>query len=82
MSATQNVLKALENGEELTTKQISARYGVVNPRVVINALRNDGHAIYLNEKVNSKGKTMRKYRLGTPSKAMVAAAASAGFFSS
>ena len=82
MTKKTRVLEALVKGEELTAKQISSRYSVVSARGVISALRQDGHAIYLNERTNSKGKTTRKYRLGSPSKSMVAAAASAGFFAS
>ena len=72
-TATDKVLGALENGQELTAKQISARYKVSNPHNVIHSLRNKGYAIYLNDRTNSKGKTTKKYRLGTPSGSMIAA---------
>lgn len=82
MTVKSRVLDALSKGEELTAKQISSRYSVVSPRGVISDLRKDGYAIYLNERTNSKGRTTRKYRLGSPSKSMVASAAAAGFFAS
>ena len=74
MTKTDSVLAALQNGEELTAAQIKARFAVGNPHEVIRSLRESGHAIYLNARTNSKGEVTQKYRLGTPSRAMVAAA--------
>jgi hypothetical protein len=47
-------------------------FGVGNPSATINELRNEGHAIYLNTRINSNGKKVSFYRLGTPTKRMVA----------
>lgn len=74
MSKTASILSALQNGEELTAAQIKARFSVGNPHEVIRSLREKGHAIYLNERTNSKGEYTQKYRLGTPSRRMVALA--------
>lgn len=74
MTQTATVLNALKNGEELTAKQIAARYSVGNPYEVVRTLREQGYAIYLNSRKDSKGRVTNKYRLGTPSRAMVAAA--------
>lgn len=77
------VLAALSTGDELTAKQIRSRFGFSTTnsvRAVISQLRRDGNAIYLNERTNSKGETTQKYRLGAPSRSMVAAAAQAGYF--
>ena len=71
---TQRVADALENGASLTAKQISARYGVKNVRAVISKLRSEGYSIFLNKRVSSfDGETYMKYRLGTPTRATVAA---------
>ena len=68
------VAYALINGAELTAKQISARYGVANVRAVISQLRSEGYAIFLNKRVSSfDGEVYSKYRLGTPTRATVAA---------
>jgi len=64
---------ALLAGRELTAKQISAQFGVVSPRSVISAVRQRGNAVYLNKRTDTKGRVTRKYRIGTPSKAVVAA---------
>lgn len=73
MSKKARVLEALQTGEQFTAKQIAARFNVKNPREVVRSLRADGFAIYSNERTNSKGQTKSFYRLGTPTRAMVAA---------
>jgi LEA14-like dessication related protein len=77
-TATTRVLTALESGQELTAKQIAARYKVSNPYSVIHYLRNKGYAIYLNNRKNASGVETKKYRLGTPSRSMLAKWAAKG----
>jgi predicted transcriptional regulator len=74
MTKTESLLVALQNGEEFTVAQIRDRFGTGNPREVIRSLREKGFAIYLNDRKNSKGEVVTKYRLGKPSRKMVAAA--------
>lgn len=69
----QALLKALKNGEQLTAKQITARFGIANPTATVSDLRFSGYAVYGNKRTNSKGQTTTKYRLGTPSREVVAA---------
>ena len=73
MSKTARILEALMGGEELTAKQMKARFSVGNPAEVVRQLRFKGFAVYTNPRTNSKGKTKNFYRLGTPSRAVVAA---------
>ena len=73
MTQTATVLNALMQGEELTAKQIAARYSVGNPHEVIRQLREQGYPVYLNKRTNSKGNTTNKYRLGNPTRAIIAA---------
>jgi chemotaxis receptor (MCP) glutamine deamidase CheD len=75
MTKTEKLKTALVSGEKLTAKQISARFGLKNPHEAIRQLRNEGICVYSNEAVLATGKQVVKYRVGTPSKAMVAAAA-------
>ena len=70
---TEKVINALESGVELTAKQITARYGVANPRAVISSLRMQGYPVSLNQRTNSFGETYSKYRLGTAPRSVVAA---------
>ena len=68
------VIAALESGVELTGKQIESRYNVGNARALISSLRMQGYPVYLNKRVSTyNGETYSKYRLGTPSRAVVAA---------
>lgn len=67
------VLNALTEGQALTSKQIKARFGAGNPQAVIQSLRFSGFPIYLNTHKDTKGRVTKKYRLGTPSRAIIAA---------
>ena len=73
MSKTNKVLEAFKNGEELTAAQITSRYGIANPHDAVHNLRNSGYAVYLNTKKNSKGQSVSKYRLGNPTRKVIAA---------
>lgn len=83
-SAIDRVYEALVvKGEELTAKQIAARYNVANPYNPVYILRMEGFPIYLNTRTNSKGRVTQKYRYGTPSRKVIAAgyqALAAGLF--
>ena len=68
---TDKLLGALQNGSEISTSQAISRFGFASPNSVTSAVRNlreNGFAVYANI-VN--GTT--KYRIGTPSRAVVAA---------
>ena len=68
------LLEALKNGEELTAKQITSRFGIANPTATVSDLRiRGGFAVYANKRTNKRGETFTKYRLGTPTRAVVAA---------
>ena len=74
VTKTAKVIAALESGTELTGKQISARYGVKNARALISSIRMQGYPVYLNKRVSTfDGETYSKYRMGTPTRAVVAA---------
>ena len=68
------VLEALQSTNRgLTAAQIEARFGVGNARSTVSALRMKGFAIYANQHTDTKGRTKTFYRLGTPSRRVVAA---------
>lgn len=74
VSKSVKLITALKAGEQLTAKQIAARFGIGNPTATVSDLRlRGGFAIYANPKQNAKGQTVTRYRLGTPTKAVVAA---------
>tara|TARA_B100001287_G_scaffold80031_1_gene66661 strand:+ start:142 stop:393 length:252 start_codon:yes stop_codon:yes gene_type:complete len=64
-----SVLTALKNGQQLTSAQISSKFKAGNPQAVIQSLRFAGYPVYLNTTKTGA----RKYRLGSASRAVVAA---------
>ena len=67
------VLAALESVEKgLTAKQIEARFGG-NATATVSDLRFKGFHIYANKHTDSKGRTKTFFRLGTPSRKVLAA---------
>lgn len=74
MNTTTRLLTALQTGEELTARQIEARFRVASGRGLVHKLRTQGYPIYLNRRTNSKGEVTQKYRLGTPTRTMIATA--------
>lgn len=81
LSAKQKMLAALKQTEgynTFTTKQAQRRFGIQNVSARIEELRKEGNVIYTNTKVVD-GQKVAFYRMGTPTKAMVQAALSAGY---
>jgi predicted transcriptional regulator len=70
---TGKLLTALQEGEALSEGQIRVRFGLKNPRASVSNIRHSGYAVYANQHKDSKGKTVTKYRLGKPSREIVAA---------
>mgnify|MGYP003314116261 CR=1 FL=1 len=67
------VLSALQEGRTLSSAQIKSFFGAGNPQAVIQSLRFKGFPIYLNTVTDTKGRSRNVYRLGTASRAVVAA---------
>ncbi len=70
---TGRLLTALQNGEALTEGQIRVRFGLKNPRASVSDIRMSGFAVYANQHKDTKGRVTTKYRIGRPSRAIVAA---------
>ena len=62
-------------GRQATAKQMGAWYGASSATVAarVSELRSAGYAVYANKKTDTKGRTSTFYRVGTPTKAVVAA---------
>jgi len=70
----ERVLEALQTGTKgLTAAQIESRFSVGNARATVSSLRMQGYAIYANRHTDTKGRTKTFYRVGTPSREIVAA---------
>ena len=61
-------LNALLRGESVTWKQAQSKFNLSSPRAVVDKIREEGHCVYIN-----KNKSGTYYRIGTPSKAIIAA---------
>jgi len=68
ISKKQKVLNLLTKGENVAWTTIQKRFDLESPRAMIDTLRAEGYMIYGN-RVNGK----KYYRLGTPTRAIVAA---------
>ena len=68
LSKKQKVLNLLSKGENVAWKTIQNKFELESPRSMVDTLRAEGYMIYGN-RVNGK----KYYRLGTPTRAIVAA---------
>lgn len=74
MTKQDKLIEALRSGEQLTAKQMKQRFGIANPTATVSDLRlRSGFAVYANQHTDTKGRVTTKYRLGRPSRAVVAA---------
>jgi ABC-type arginine transport system ATPase subunit len=67
-SKTQRVLELLETGKSVSWKTLRTRFDLTSPRAMVDKLRAEGNMIYINKTAQGTF-----YRLGTPSKAIIAA---------
>ena len=79
-SQAKKVISALQATDKgLTANEMKNRFGVTNARALVTNLRQSGFAIYLNKTPNyvdrngNERKGVSRYRLGTPSRAIIAA---------
>lgn len=68
-------------GAELTASQIRSMFKLSNPTAAVSELRRRGVCVYANPSTLYDGTPTTKYRVGMPSRNLVAFAAAAGFFS-
>ena len=74
MTHTAKVLRHLLKGNTLTAAEIAGKFGAGNPTEVIRQLRVKGYAVYSNKSKLWDGTSTTKYRIGRPSRKMVALA--------
>ena len=74
-SLKSKILDTLKGGNQVSAKQFAARYGTTTATVSARVadLRSEGYSIYNNLHTDAKGRQTNKYRMGTPSRATVAA---------
>lgn len=74
MSKTAKLESYLNNGGVVTARQITGMFGLKNPARAINYLRSRGVCVYSNPTTLSTGERVVKYRVGRPTRRMVAIA--------
>lgn len=76
MNVKEKILKFLSKDSTyntLTVAQARARFHIQNVTARIDELRKEGHSIYTNKKHLGNGRVITFYRLGQPTKQVVAA---------
>ena len=68
LTKKQKVLNLLSTGRPVTWTRLRNKFDLTSPRAMVDTLREEGHMVYINQ--TSNGTT---YRLGTPTKAILAA---------
>jgi hypothetical protein len=68
MSKTQKVLNLLNKGEAVSWTVLRNKFDLISPRAMVDKLRSQGNMIYINK--SAKGTS---YRIGSPTKAIIAA---------
>jgi len=69
LTKRQKVINLLSKGKNVTWKTLRTKFDLTSPRAMIDTLRREGLCIYENK--TAEGKVA--YRMGTPSKSVVAA---------
>jgi predicted RNA-binding protein (virulence factor B family) len=72
-SKTYRLFTALQSGERITASQATKRFGIKNVSAEVSRIRQNGFAVYADQRVAGNGVRVTEYRLGTPSRRLVAA---------
>jgi len=68
LTKKQKVLNLLSKGNAVTWSAMRNKFDLTSPRAMVDQLRTEGHMVYINQTSNGTS-----YRLGTPTKAIIAA---------
>lgn len=72
-SKTAKLLTAMQMGEALTQSQAEKRFGIKNIAAEASRIRQAGFAVYANSRKAGNNVRVTEYRIGKPSRAIVAA---------
>jgi len=70
---TFKLFSALSNGERISASQAAKRFGIKNVSAEVSRIRHSGFAVYANTRMAGNGVQVTEYRIGTPSRKLVAA---------
>ena len=74
LTKKQKVINLLSNGRPVSWTALRNKFDLTSPRAMVDQLRTEGHMVYINQTSNGTS-----YRLGTPTKAILAAGVSKVF---
>jgi hypothetical protein len=72
-SKTYKLFTALKSGTPITASEAHKRFGIKNISAEASRLRQAGYAVYANKRIAGNHVEVTEYRLGNPSRAVVAA---------
>lgn len=72
-SQIERLAEFLVNGGNVTKGQARSRFGVRSMTEAVRAIRNEGYAVYENATTTKSGSPIRLFRIGTPTRRVVAA---------
>ena len=72
-SKTHKLYSVLKSGETITAAEAKKRVGIGNISAEASRLRQAGYAVYANKRMAGNHVEVTEYRLGNPSRAVVAA---------
>jgi hypothetical protein len=70
---TYRLFSALQSGERISASQATKRFGIKNVSAEVSRIRQNGFAVYADQRVAGNGVRVTEYRLGTPSRKLIAA---------
>jgi hypothetical protein len=70
---TFKLFTALSNGDKISASQAQKRFGIKNISAEVSRVRQAGYAVYANSRKAGNGVQVTEYRIGTPSRRLVAA---------
>ena len=70
---TFKLFTALQAGESVSPSQAEKRFGIKNISAEVSRVRQAGFAVYANSRKAGNGVQVTEYRIGTPSRKLVAA---------
>jgi hypothetical protein len=70
---TYKLFSALHAGEKVSASVASKRFGIKNISADVSRIRQAGFAVYANSRVAGNGVKVTEYRIGKPSRKLVAA---------
>ena len=70
---TFKLFNAMYNGEKVTASQAEKRFGIKNISAEVSRIRQNGYAVYANNRKAGNGVEVTEYQIGKPSRKLIAA---------